>query len=215
MTLNRLQYISQGQTAAQQLQHIRTALDAGCRWIQLRWKGQQAEDLLALALQVKALCLQHNALLIVNDHAAIAQAIDADGLHLGLDDMPVAEARQLLGPGKIIGGTANTLADIRQRVAEQCDYIGLGPFRFTTTKEKLSPVLGLKGYRQIMQALSASGVTLPVYAIGGLEPGDIADLMEAGVYGIAVSGMISQATDPQSLIQNLNQQLYATTSYSR
>lgn len=215
MMLNRLQYISQGNSAAEQLGHIQSALAAGCRWIQLRWKGQQEEALLQLALQVKALCREHNAVLIINDHAAVARAVDADGLHLGLGDMPVAEARRLLGPGKIIGGTANTLADVLQRAAEQCDYVGLGPFRFTTTKEKLSPVLGLEGYRDMMQALTTAGITLPVYAIGGLQTGDVTGLTGAGVYGIAVSGLISQARHAASLVQQLNQQLYASTSYSR
>lgn len=212
---SKLQYISQGQTAAEQLQHIQAALDAGCNWIQLRWKGQQEQEVMDLAATVKARCATSGATFIVNDSAVIAKAVDADGLHLGLTDMPVQEARKILGDGKIIGGTANTFTDVVQRAKEQCDYVGLGPFRFTTTKEKLSPVLGTDGYQNMITALTTAGISLPVYAIGGIVLDDLDALMDTGIYGIAVSGLISKATAPSFLVQQLNQKLYAATTYSR
>lgn len=212
---SKLQYISQGPTAAEQLKQIQAALDAGCTWIQLRWKGQPEQEVMDLAATVKVRCAASGATFIVNDNAVIAKAVDADGLHLGLSDMPVPEARKLLGNGKIIGGTANTVADVIQRAKEQCDYVGLGPFRFTTTKEKLSPVLGSGGYRHIIETLTAAGISIPVYAIGGIVLDDLDALMDTGIYGIAVSGLISKATSPSSLVQQLNQKLYAATTYSR
>ncbi len=145
----------------------------------------------------------------------IARTLDADGVHLGLDDMPVAEARSILGAGKIIGGTANTYEDVLQRVGEQCDYAGLGPFRFTTTKAQLSPVLGLTGFQDIMASLSAAGIAIPVYAIGGILSEDLEALMGTGIYGIALSGLITRTAAPQPLIQQLNQQLYGAINYSR
>lgn len=212
---HKLQYISQGATADIQLSYIQKALDAGCSWIQLRWKDQPEAALLELAYQVKEQCDQYQAALIINDHAAIVNAVDADGLHLGLTDMPVAEARQIIGPGKVIGGTANTMDDIRQRATEQCDYIGLGPFRFTTTKAKLSPVLGTAGYRSVTKAMAIESINIPIYAIGGIQAEDLSDLMDTGIYGIALSGLISHAADAPLLVQQLNQQLYAATTYSR
>ncbi|RXK80763.1 thiamine phosphate synthase [Filimonas effusa] len=204
---SKLQYISQGDTPAGQLRNIQTALDAGCSWIQLRAKTLEEHEVRSLAIQVRDRCKAYKATFIVNDFVLQAKEIDADGIHVGLSDMPVPEARQLLGTGKIIGGTANTLDDVRQRIAEGCDYIGLGPFRFTTTKDKLSPVLGAEGYKDIITALPASFP--PVYAIGGIVPDDIPVIVATGVYGVAVSGAITNAADPTTLVHQFNQALYA------
>ena len=120
----------------------------------------------------------------------------ADGVHLGKNDMPVDEARRLLGHDKIIGGTANTFEDIERLHRQGTDYIGCGPFRFTTTKKSLSPVLGLEGYKRIVSDMKAHGIDLPIVAIGGILKSDIADIMQTGVTGIAVSGGILNAESP-------------------
>lgn len=203
--LPKLQFISQGITAEQQLEHIRKVLDKGCGWIQLRFKNQEEATVLALAEQVKRLCADYGALLIINDHVGIAKAIDADGVHLGLSDTAIDRAREVLGSAKIIGGTANTLEDVRRRITEGCDYIGLGPYRFTTTKEKLSPVLGLEGYRQLLAELNDEERKVPVYAIGGILKEDIAELLETGVYGIAASGLLIQAPEHLATIMGFNE----------
>lgn len=212
--LPKLQYISQGATVGEQLDNIRAVLEAGCRWVQLRFKQAPEPELLRLAEKVRVLCANSGALFIVNDHPAVARAVSADGVHLGLDDMPVAAARLLLPAHSIIGGTANTLQHLRQRLAEGCSYAGMGPFRFTPTKEKLSPVLGAEGYRTALQALSAEG-QLPVYAIGGIRPRDLPALLEAGVYGVALSAALTAQPQLQHIIHSLNQQLYATTDHRR
>ena len=137
----------------------------------------------------------------------IAQKADADGVHLGLTDDSVAEARKALGPSKIIGGTANTLEDVLQRIAEKCDYVGLGPLRFTPTKEKLSPLLGFEGYQRIAKELESAGLSIPIYAIGGIVQNDVELLKKTGIYGIAVSGMISESADRTTLINEINQTL--------
>jgi thiamine-phosphate pyrophosphorylase len=157
----------------------------------------------------------HHAIFIMNDDAIIAKAIDADGVHLGLQDMTVKEARQILGEHKIIGGTANSLGDVLQRVGEGCDYVGLGPLRFTPTKEKLSPVLGLEGYKNIITALQQNNTNIPVFAIGGVVPEDVEGLMETGVYGVAVSGIVTVHPDRKLLIEQFNSLLYGTVEHSR
>lgn len=188
---DKLQYISQGNSAVEQLKNIQHALDSGCRWIQLRWKNASEDVFMQLALQVKELCRKYEATFIINDYVEWAKAIDADGIHLGLDDTRIAEARKILGEHKIIGGTANTLQDVLQRIDEQCDYIGLGPFRFTTTKDNLSPVLGLEGYTSVIEQLNISGQPAKIYAIGGIRAEDISPILETGIYGIAVSGLLT------------------------
>ena len=102
----------------------------------------------------------------------LVKQIGADGVHLGKLDMPIKEARERLGKDFIIGGTANTFEDIRQHAADGADYIGCGPFRFTTTKQKLSPILGLDGYHSILTQMREKGITIPVVAIGGITRED-------------------------------------------
>lgn len=189
---SKIQYISQGDTAIEQEKNINKALQAGADWIQLRWKHGTEEEVLALALRIKQHCLQHGAILIINDYLHIAKTIDADGVHLGLTDTGIQEARHVLGPNKIIGGTANNFSDVRQRITENCNYIGLGPLRFTATKEKLSPILGLTGYQDILQDLKNEGTEYPpIFAIGGITLDDIIPLQDIGIYGIALSGLIT------------------------
>jgi len=208
--LHKLQYISQGHTLSEQLHHIESVLDNGGQWIQLRFKNGTEKEQYLLAESVKKSCQQYDATLIINDNTEIAKQIDADGVHLGLDDMAVSKARQLLGADKIIGGTANTLQQVFQRYHEKCDYIGLGPFRFTTTKQKLSPLLGHNGYSDILQSLTEQHYDIPIYAIGGITLDDIDSLLETGIHGIAVSGMISEHPNQKQLLTQLNQKLYGT-----
>lgn len=190
--LSKLQYISQGKSALEQENNIRKALDNGADWIQIRWKNGGESERLALSEKVLNLCQTYKAVCIINDAIAIAKAIDADGVHLGLKDEAIEKARTILGNDKIIGGTANTVADIIQRTKEGCDYIGLGPFRFTTTKENLSPILGLEGYQNIIQILKEQSIqSPPIYAIGGIELSDIGAIKATGIYGIALSGIIT------------------------
>ncbi len=206
---NKLQYISQGNTIGDQVRNIHQALDAGCDWIQMRFKNQTEKDSFILAEEIKLLCEKYLASFIINDNLYLAQQINADGLHLGLSDMKIDEARTILGAEKIIGGTANTFEDIQNHVKNGCNYIGLGPFRFTNTKEKLSPILGLSGYFEILQKMKKNKIEVPVYAIGGITLKDINPLMETGIHGIAVSGIITESDEKKILIQQLNEKLYA------
>src|SRR5580658_3587817 len=111
-----------------------------------------------------------------------------------------------MGAGKIVGGTANTLEDIREHYLGGADYIGLGPYRYTTTKKKLSPILGLEGYRGVMKQMEAEGIAVPVYAIGGIGMEDVGSLVEAGVYGVAFSGLMVSATDRAAVVAEILKQ---------
>ncbi|GAA3727388.1 thiamine phosphate synthase [Flavobacterium ginsengisoli] len=206
---SKLQYISQGETIEKQLYNIHQALDAGCNWVQMRFKNQTQKDAFTLAEAVKPLCEKYTANFIVNDDLHLTKEIDADGIHLGLTDTKIDEARAFLGTAKVIGGTANTFEDIENHVKNGCDYIGLGPFRFTNTKEKLSPILGLSGYFDILQKLKKDKLEIPVYAIGGITLRDVNPLMETGIHGIAISGIITESDEKEKLIQQLNEKLYA------
>ena len=191
-----LQYISHFTPQISYAEGIRMALEGGCRWIQLRMKDAPAEEIIACAEEVLPLCRRHGAKFLLDDHVELVRQLGADGVHLGKNDMPVDEARKILGPDSIIGGTANTIEDIIRLHKQGADYIGCGPFRFTTTKKNLSPILGLDGYKSIVLKMKELGIALPIVAIGGITVEDIPAVMGTGVSGIALSGAILGAPDP-------------------
>lgn len=205
--IDKLHYISQPAADGSHLTAIKNALSAGCKWIQLRIKDESHTAILATAIEAVELCKIYNARLIVNDHPEIALKAGADGVHLGLDDMEVSEARAIVGDNLIIGGTANTIDHIKQRVAEGVNYIGLGPYRFTTTKKKLSPVLGLSGYETIMHQCKAMQVCVPIIAIGGIGECDVPLILKAGIYGVAMSGAVTHAEDRLAAVSNVYEML--------
>lgn len=178
------------------LDSARMALEGGCRWIQLRMKESPTAEVEAVARKVQRLCKEHEAIFIIDDYVDLAKKLEADGVHLGKNDMPVAEARRTLGEGFLIGGTANTFEDIQAHCRNGADYIGCGPFRHTTTKKNLSPILGLEGYAGIIRRMEEEGISLPVVAIGGITAEDIPAIMRTGVSGIALSGTVLRAENP-------------------
>lgn len=176
-------------------------LQAGCRWVQLRLKGATDDELRTTGRALRNLCDRYGATFLLDDAVHLVDEVGADGVHLGKQDMPVDEARRLLGPDRIIGGTANTFEDIERLAQWGADYIGCGPFRFTTTKKNLAPLLGLEGYASILRQMREKGIALPLIAIGGILLEDVPDLMALGVGGIAISGAILQADDPAAVMR--------------
>lgn len=191
-----LQFITQQTAKYSHYETARMALEGGCRWIQLRMKDSPIDSVRKEALRISELCKQHEAIFIIDDYVDLVKEIGADGVHLGKNDMPIAEARRILGGEFLIGGTANTFDDIVAHVRAEADYIGCGPFRFTTTKKNLSPILGLEGYSAILKRMKEADIRIPLVAIGGIMPDDIPAIMQTGVAGIALSGAIVRAEDP-------------------
>lgn len=212
--IDQLHYISQENENTDHIDAILKALNAGARWIQLRVKNQPETTVLELAKAANEHCKKFAARLIINDFPHVAKAISADGIHLGLNDMSIVNARLITGNKTIIGGTANTFEDILQRLQEGADYVGLGPFSFTTTKQQLSPVLGISGYREIMKKVRSAGIKTPVIAIGGICETDLPELLETGIHGVAVSGEITRAGDPSAVVRSMYQQLRKQYSFS-
>lgn len=198
-----LQFISHYTDRYSYLDSIRMALAGGCRWVQLRMKDATDDEIRPVAFEAQKLCKEAGATFIIDDHVELVKEIQADGVHLGKMDMPIADARKILGEDFIIGGTANTFEDVKSHYEAGANYIGCGPFRFTTTKKKLSPVLGLDGYRQIVSQMRQAGISLPIVAIGGITAEDIPDIMQTGVTGIALSGTVLRAADPVAEMRRL------------
>ena len=193
----RLQFITHYTQKYSYTDSARIALEGGCKWVQLRMKD--AEDLLfeQTALVVQKMCREYGATFIIDDNVALAKKIGADGVHLGKNDMPVAQARKILGEHFIIGATVNSFEDVLAHLQESSpDYFGCGPYRFTSTKQKLAPILGLEGYKSIIGKMRESNISIPIVAIGGICKEDVSLLMETGIDGIALSGSVLRADDP-------------------
>lgn len=190
-----LQFITHRTSSYDEIQGAEAVLRGGCRWVQLRMKDASPQEVRTVALKMRQLCNQYSAVMILDDHVELVEETGADGVHLGRNDMRVDEARRILGPGKIIGATANTYADIEEAALKGADYIGLGPYRHTTTKKNLSQILGLQGYQETLTQCRSHGLRLPIVAIGGITLDDVGCIIETGVAGIAVSGALLNAED--------------------
>lgn len=199
---NRLMFITHKTPKYDEVDQVRMAIEGGCSWIQLRMKDHFDQD---IAKRCKVLCekAHRKVVLCVDDRLPEALDIKADACHLGKKDMPLNEAWDMVNMRIcdrnelfFIGSTANTIMDIRLSYSLGASYIGLGPYRYTTTKSNLSPILGLEGYREIVSSCRAEGIDIPIFAIGGITLDDVAPLMESGVTGLAVSGAIINAEDP-------------------
>ncbi len=174
------------------LQQTELLCRAGARLIQLRLKTAAPDAWLYTAQAFVAICRAHGATSIINDSLAIALASDADGLHLGPTDHDWRAARTALGPNKILGGTVNNATHAAAAKTAAClDYVGLGPWRFTTNKKNLAPILSPDAIR----ALIATLAPLPVYVIGGIEPADVAPLRALGAHGVAISSALYRDGD--------------------
>lgn len=177
-------------------EEVQMALEGGCKWIQLRLKDASDEEFRQTALEIIPMCKEHEAFLVFDDRVELAMEMGVHGVHLGKEDMNPLQARETMGAEAIIGVTANTSEDILKLKGWDVDYVGLGPFRHTTTKAKLSPVLGLEGYTNIIKQVRGADILLPIVAIGGITIEDIPALMKTGINGIAMSGAIINAPDP-------------------
>jgi thiamine-phosphate pyrophosphorylase len=185
----KLHYISQGDSPKEHLDNIIQACTSGAELVQLRLKNLDDAALLKTAEKAREITSNYQTRLIINDHYKIARAVKADGVHLGITDACPLEAKKHLYSWQIIGGTANSFQDCKILIDKKVDYIGLGPFRFTLTKQNLGPILGLTGYETLLKALNTE---IPIIAVGGINLNDVPEILKTGVYGIAVSGELTR-----------------------
>lgn len=200
----KLQFITHFTERYSYVDSARIALEGGCRWVQLRMKDVEEVLFEQTAIAVQRMCREYGATFIIDDNVHLAKRIGADGVHLGKHDMPISMARDILGERHIIGGTVNTFEDVLHHLnGATPDYFGCGPFRETSTKRNLSPMLGLDGYKDIIRQMRSHGIDIPIVAIGGICREDIPALMECGVSGIALSGSILRADNPSQEMREI------------
>lgn len=182
-----------GRTA---LQIAREAIAGGATMIQLREKNAPLKQVLEQGAELRELCRELGVPFLVNDRVDVALLLDADGVHVGQDDIPGAEARRLIGEDKIIGISAGTMEEAEWAMANGADYLGVGPVYATMTKQDAGEAVGTA----LIEAI-ASRWTIPVVGIGGIKHDNAAAVIEAGAKGVAVVSAITRQADPQSAAQ--------------
>lgn len=181
--ISKLHYITQGNIEGKSHQELaELACKGGVDWVQLRVKDTPYIEWKTIALETREICNRYGAKLIINDNPKLAVEVGADGVHVGKEDMPLGEVRKLIGDTMILGATTNTIEDIVDASQFKVDYVGLGPYRFTSTKDKLSPVIGLDGFYEIRQRMKKKEIEIPVIAIGGILIDDIQEVFSVGVH---------------------------------
>jgi thiamine-phosphate pyrophosphorylase len=183
------------------IERVRQSLTAGVTMVQYRCKSGNDRERLDEAKALRMLCQTHGALFVINDRIDLALAVDADGVHLGQDDLPTDVARDLIGEARLLGRSTHTLDDVRRADTEACDYLGLGPVHTTAVKPEKAAIGPVRF--QDAQALTR----LPVFAIGGIELKNITALLDVGCRRVAVIGAIMAAENPESASQQLLQAL--------
>ena len=201
-------YLTQDLSHCTHDEQVRIACEAGVKWIQLRVKNKSFDDWLKIAQRARQITNEFNVILIINDNVNIAREINADGVHLGQEDISWKEARKILGDEKIIGYSTHSLEDLLAAKNFDVDYFGLGPFRFTSTKENLHAVLGSDKMKEIIQQVHLAGITKPIIAIGGIQLDDAEEILSAGANGIAVSSAINLSNDPMDAARRFLKQIH-------
>ncbi len=179
---------------------VRAAIDGGIDVVQIRDKGLETRERYEIGLECRELTEAAAVDLIVNDRVDLAQAINADGVHLGQSDLPVAVARDLLGPGAIIGCSASTVEEATRAEADGADYLGVGAVYGTSSKDVEESKDGI-GHDRIREIVDA--VSIPVIGIGGITAENAAPVVEAGTAGVAVISEITAADDPKAATESL------------
>lgn len=177
---------------------VREAIEGGVTMVQYRDKGQGTRAMIDAVQRLLRVAREAGRPLVVNDRVDVALAADADGVHLGQEDMPVSMARYLLGPARILGVTAASPEQAREAERDGADYIGCNAVFATPTKVDTGAPLGLKGLRDL-----AASTSLPVVAIGGIHVGNAAEVLRTGVAGLAVVSAIMGAADPREAARRL------------
>ncbi|MCZ6765575.1 MAG: thiamine phosphate synthase [bacterium] len=172
-------------------QIAKMAIAGGADMIQFRDKHRPASELVRIAASIREICTRTGARFIVNDRVDVAMAVNADGVHVGQRDIPVEAARRLLGPDKLIGGSASTLEAAMALQNDGADYVGFGHVFNTESKIKGYPPVGLNVLERVAREL-----TIPVIAIGGISAASVESVVATGVHGIAVISAVCASGDP-------------------
>lgn len=207
--ISRFHYLTQDLSTRTHPEQVQIACEAGANWIQYRCFSKSEEDLLSEINAIATICDDWGATLIVTDHIQLSDKADVQGFHIEDMNADFVSIRNSVGPDKTLGASANSFDDIL-RIANSgvVDYIGCGPFAITYTKPNDYPMLGIEGYRSIVENMKEASIDIPLLAVGGVTLEDVDALLETGVYGIAVSAAVNLAENPGRAFKQLYNKLH-------
>ena len=195
--ISKFHYLTQDLPQRSHIEQTEIACKAGANWIQYRCFTKSDEELIEDLHQVASICDEWGATLILTDHYHLLDRVDAQGVHLENMNADYKSIREIISNEKTLGASAISIKDI-QRIHSTgvVDYIGCGPFSFTKTKPNDYPLLGINGYRELIQKMHELGINIPLLAVGGISIDNTEALLETGIFGIAVSSAVNMADDP-------------------
>ena len=207
--ISKFHYLTQDLPGRSHVEQTQIACKAGANWIQYRCFSKNDEALIAELHQVASICDDWGATLILTDHYHLLDKVDAQGVHLENMQADFVSIREKIGDEKTLGASANSIEDI-QRIFScgTVDYIGCGPFNLTTTKANDYPLMGLEGYKSIIEAMERRKIDIPILAVGGIKIEDAEELLKTGIYGIAVSAAVNLAVDPGETLKDFYKKIY-------
>ncbi|NTE05063.1 thiamine phosphate synthase [Agrobacterium tumefaciens] len=193
--IEKLQYITHDIPQLTHIEQAQLACEAGAKWIQYRCLSKSDKELLNDIHAIAEICDDWGTTLIVTDHIHLNGKADIQGFHIEDMDADFVALRKLVGNDITLGGSAHTIENMIRLAKEDADYIGFGPFATTNTKPNDFPLLGIEGYSTFMPQLESLNITIPILAVGGIKIYDVETLMQAGIYGVAISEAIHSADD--------------------
>lgn len=207
--ISKLHYLTQDLAERNHVLQVQLACEAGAKWIQYRCFTKNDAEMLDELHVISSLCDDWGATLLVTDHIHLLNQADIQGLHIEDMQADFLSVREKIGDDKTLGASANSMDDIRRIAASGVvDYIGCGPLRATSTKPNNYPLLGIEGYVEIVKNMQAEGIDIPLVAVGGVSVADVADLLWAGIYGVAISAAVNLASEPQQAYKQFHKSLH-------
>ena len=207
--ISKFHYLTQDLIYRSHAEQTQIACSAGANWIQYRCFSKCDEDMIAELHDVASICDDWGATLILTDHYHLLDKVDAQGVHIEDMQADFSVIRGHISDEKTLGASANSVEDIvRIKESAVVDYIGCGPFSTTLTKPNNYPLLGVEGYRKITTHPKLLDLDIPILAVGGVNLKDVENLLESGIYGIAVTGAINQSENPSKAVRDFYKQVY-------
>lgn len=207
--ISKLHYLTQDHPNRSHIEQALSACEAGANWVQYRCLAKTDEELLSDMHQIAAICDDWGATLIITNHLHLLDKADVQGVHIEDMDADFTKIREEIGEDKTLGGSANNFDQVKRGFESGAvDYFGCGPFSMTLTKPNSYPTLGTSGYRDIVERMKAEGIDIPLLAVGGIGIDDIDELLQTGVYGIAVSAAVNLADDPAAAMRELYRKVF-------
>ncbi|SDE80843.1 thiamine-phosphate diphosphorylase [Mucilaginibacter pineti] len=203
--ISRFHYLTQDMPGRTHAQQVQMACGAGANWVQYRCMTKPEDELIDEINEIAEICDDWGATLIITNHYDLLDRVDAQGVHIEDFDADFATIRKVIGDDKTLGASATNLPDLLAiQALNVVDYVGYGPFAHTDTKPNDKPLLGYAGYRE----LEKSPVEIPVIAVGGIRLNDVEQLLQTGIYGIAISAAVNLAPDPAAMLKEFYRKMY-------